>query len=129
MGRRHGHCRRAEAPARQGAGEDKSAEALAINSISEKKVALQSISDVIKAALAFDKKRARKAFASILEKVHTMRISGVTTDMVPPCLAAYPIYASVFTNACDQRWPECLSVCKRSSTNVELGVAARGFVQ
>ena len=79
--------------------------------------------------MAFDKERARKASASIFEKVHTMRISGVTTDMVPQCLAACSIYASIFTNACDQRWPECLSVCKRSSINVELGVAASGFVQ
>ena len=74
-----------------------------VDDISARKSRLQCILDVHKAATLFDKKRTRKDASAVSDKVLAMRGAGVTSDMVPACLASCGIYASVFIVAVDKK--------------------------
>ena len=61
---------------------DKSTEAIdLLESVSKKKVVLQGVIDVCKAASTFTKKRTRKSAMLVADKIHDIRSSGVTNAM------------------------------------------------
>ena len=61
---------------------DKSTKAIdLLESVSKKKVVLQGVIDVCKAASSFTKKRTRKSAVLVVDKIHDIRSLGVTSNV------------------------------------------------
>ena len=100
-----------------------------IDKIGKAKSRVHSINDFVKAVLKFEKRRTKQNAQSIQDRVATMRKNVVTTDMIPTCLNAFSVYASVFVFACDSRWAECTETIKQGAVDVELGSCVDHRVQ
>ena len=59
-----------------------------LDAVSNARAKLVAIGDDIKAVNVFQKQKSRKGAGAIGDKMHALKASGVTTDMVPSCHSA-----------------------------------------
>lgn len=92
-----------------------------LEKVNECRMQLSGICEFIKAVKAFVKKPSRKAATTIGEKMHALKASGVTTDMLPEALSCYAVLAIVFVLASDHKWDEAVQKCKLWFIVTEIG--------
>ena len=75
-----------------------------VDKITTKKSHLNAISELVKAALAFEKKGNREAAVNVVDKIQAMKTAGITLDMLPTAAAAAPLHAKACVLSTDKKF-------------------------
>ena len=76
------------------------------DNLSASKSRVQAMTDAVKSALQFQRKKNRKHASVVMSKFHAMKIAGVSLDSIPTCFAIMPMQAQAFILAIDGKWKE-----------------------
>ena len=77
-----------------------------LDNLSASKSRVQAMTDAVKSALQFQRKKNRKHASVVMSKFHAMKIAGVSLDSIPTCFAIMPMQAQAFILAIDGKWKE-----------------------
>ena len=94
----------------------------AITKVAERKTQFAAIADLVKTAIAFERKRIRFKALQLQDKLHLAKSAGLEHHQIPLCMRACGVYAGVAVASTDAKWDVCVSICANEKLKDSLGL-------
>lgn len=86
-----------------------------VDDLNDKRNILSAVSEFVKAARAWEKKKNKQLAVKVQEKSLALKTAGLTADGTPACVAVYDIFSSVYALAADGNWAMCIGLMDKET--------------